>query len=89
LFRQPFGYNLLMTLTKHAIAWIRRGPIYGTGYVYQYRVGGLPLNEEAFLANFGNHYHESWKTLLVKDGVSGGWRGEHSSADETLASISD
>jgi hypothetical protein len=61
--------------------------VFGTGCVYEYRVSGLPLNEEAFIANFGNRYQDGWKTLEVKDGVSGGWQGKHSSADEALVAI--
>jgi hypothetical protein len=77
-----------MTLTKHEVGWIRNGPEYGTGRVYQYRVGGLPHNDEAFLANFGNQYQDSWKILRVKDGVSGERCGAHHSADDALASVS-
>jgi hypothetical protein len=77
-----------MMLTKHEIGWVRSGPEFGTGRVYQYRVSGLPTNQEAFIANFGNHYQDRWKTLLVKDGISGEWCGAHPSADAALASIS-
>lgn len=76
-----------MTLTKHEVGWVRNGPVYGTGLVYQYRVGGLPPNEKAFIANFGSCHHARWKTLRVRDGVSGGWRGDYASADDALTSM--
>lgn len=77
-----------MLLTKLEVGWTRNGPEYGTERVYQYRVGGLPHNDEAFLANFGSHYQDAWKILRVKDGISGEWYGAHHSADDALASVS-
>lgn len=76
-----------MTLTKHEVGWIRSGPVYGTGRVYQYRVGGLPIHNEAFIANFGSPHRQCWKILQVNNGMSGGWQGEYASADDALAFI--
>jgi hypothetical protein len=76
-----------MTLTKQPIAWVRDGAEWGTGRVIEYRIQGPSPDEEAFIANFGSHLHERWMTLQVKDGVSGEWQGNHTTADEAFTAV--
>jgi len=76
-----------MTLTMHEIARSRVGPVAGIGSVIQYRVSGLPPGEEAFIANFGGCYEESWRVFRTKSGVAGRWDGYYDTANEALAEL--
>jgi hypothetical protein len=51
--------------------------------VFEYKVEGLPLGDEALIARFGN----TWQILRTADGVRSGWTGEYASADEALRDI--
>lgn len=74
-------------LTLRAIAWARRGNIVLTGPVIEYRVQGMPLQQEAFIANFGGRNEDRWKILRVKEGISGEWMGNHETAEQALAEL--
>jgi hypothetical protein len=78
-----------LTLIKHEIARSREGPVTGTkGPIIQYRVGGLPPEERAFIANFGgSSYEESWRVFHTKKGVDGRWNGDYKTADDALAAL--
>jgi hypothetical protein len=75
----------MATLTRHEIAWVRNGLVWGTGRVIEYRIEGPSPDDEAFIANFGSRNHDSWKVLRVKDGADGDWTGDYGSADEAFA----
>ena len=78
-----------MTLTKHEIARSHDGPVHGTeGAIIQYRVDGLPLEERAFIANFGGFpCEESWRVFRTKKGIDAHWDGDYKSADDALAAL--
>jgi hypothetical protein len=78
-----------LTLTKHEIARSRDGPmIIGTkGPIIQYRVGGLPREERAFIANFGGGYKDSWRVFHTKRGIDAHWKGDFKTADDALAAL--
>jgi hypothetical protein len=59
-----------VTLTKHEMAWFRRGQVAEGGTPIQYRVSGLPQGEEAFIAEYP---HKGWKILRSSQGVQGDW----------------
>jgi hypothetical protein len=75
-------------LTKHEIARSRDGPVTGTkGPIIQYRVGGLPPEERAFIANFGGCYEDSWRVFHTKKGIDAHWNGDYKTADDALAAL--
>jgi hypothetical protein len=57
------------------------------GRAFQYRIGGLPANEEAFIANFGSFLHDKWKILRIKDAVATDWEGSHTTSDDALNAL--
>jgi hypothetical protein len=72
-------------LTKHEIARFRDGPVHGTkGAIIQYRVGGLPPEERAYIANFGG---DSWRVFHTKKGIDAHWDGDYKTADDALAAL--
>jgi len=81
--------NMSLILTKHEIARSRDGPFHGTkGQIIQYRVGGLPPEERAFIANFGGFpCEESWRVFHTKKGIDAHWSGDHKTADDALAAL--
>jgi hypothetical protein len=75
---------MLIRLTKHEIGWFRRGPDPETGTIFLYRVGGLPTDEEASIAEFP---YRGWRILRWKDGHPGVWYGEYETADQALTAL--
>lgn len=53
----------------------------------KFPVRGLPDGEEAWIANFGSHPHESWRILRAKNGVQSEWTGDYTSAEEALSAF--
>jgi hypothetical protein len=78
-----------LTLTKHVIASSRGGPMMiGTkGPIIQYRVGGLPREERAFIANFRKGHDDSWRVFHTKRGIDAHWKGDYKTADDALAAL--
>jgi hypothetical protein len=75
-----------LTLTKHEVARSRDGPIRRTkGPIIQYRVGGLPQEERAFIANFRKGHEDSWRIFHTKKGIDAHWKGDYKTADDALA----
>jgi len=74
-----------MNLTLHEIGWVRDGPIFGTGTVYQYRVGHMPPGYQALIANFGAPHRNDWKIMRIDDDAQEEWNGSYQSAEEALA----
>jgi hypothetical protein len=81
--------NMTPTLTKHEIARSHDGPVNGTkGPIIQYRVGGLPPEERAFIANFGGFpCEDSWRVFHTKKGIDAHWSGDYKTADDALAAL--
>jgi hypothetical protein len=48
-----------------------------------YRVNGLPVAEQAWIA----HFRRGWRLLRSTAGVQGGWTGQYSGPDEALAAL--
>ena len=79
-----------LTLIKHEIVRFRDGPtMIGTkGPIIQYRVGGLPPEERAFIANFGgSSCDENCRVFHTKKGIDAHWSGDHKTADDALAAL--
>jgi hypothetical protein len=75
------------TLTLHAEGGTRDGPVYGSGIVTKYRVGGMPVGEQAEIANWGAPNRNDWQILRIKNDTQGDWTGHYESADAALAVI--
>ena len=75
--------NMSVILAMHEIAHSRRmkGPI------IQYRVGGLPTGETAFITNFGRGHEDSWRIFHTKSGIDAHWQGDFKTADDALAAL--
>ncbi len=74
-------------LTVLPFSRLRIGPVVGTGPITQYEVSGMPLGEEASIANFGSVHQESWRIFRVSHGVDSGWSGEYKTDDDALAML--
>jgi hypothetical protein len=77
-----------LKLVKHEIARPGDGPVHKTrGPIIQYRVGGLPEGERAYIANFGRGHKDSWRIFHSKKGVDADWSGDYKTADDALAAL--
>jgi hypothetical protein len=65
----------------------RDGKYFYSGEINGYGVDGLPMGQEADIANFGSPTRNDWQTLRIKDGVQGHWNGHHQSADDALKAL--
>lgn len=72
-------------LTLHEIGWVGDGPTFGSGEVYQYRVGHMPPGYQALIANFGAPRRNDWKLLRIEEDVQEEWAGHYESAEDALA----
>jgi hypothetical protein len=72
-------------LILHPIGWVTDGPIFGSGTVYQYRVGHMPPGYQALIANFGAPNRNDWKIMRIDDDAQEDWAGLYESAEEALA----
>lgn len=63
----------------------RRGPDYADPKkkVVQHEVQGMPAGQRALIGES----NRKWKILRTKDGVTGDWEGEYSTAEEALAAL--
>jgi hypothetical protein len=76
---------VILTLTKLCS---RTGPMRDRkGPIIQYRVGGLPPGERAFIANFGAGHEDSWRVFHTKKGLDADWKGDYKTADDALAAL--
>lgn len=72
-------------LTKREYLFSREGPTLGAnGKTIGYEVLGLPLGEQAWIAEI----HRNWQVLRATN-VQGDWTGQYRSADEAMAELSD
>ena len=72
-------------LTLHPIGWVGDGPVFGSGTIYQYRVGRMPAGYQALIANFGAPRRNDWKIMRIDDDTQEEWNGHYESAEEALA----
>ena len=75
--------NMSLTLTMHEIARSSRTK----GPIIQYRVGGLPPEERAFITNFGKGHEDSWRIFHTKRGIDAHWKGDYKTANDALAAL--
>ena len=76
------------TLTLHEDMWLRQGPIFGTGKVVGYRVGGMPDGRTARIANFGAPNQNDWRIMRINgDQTQAEWTGHYESAEDALAAL--
>jgi hypothetical protein len=75
------------SLTMHAEAWVSDGPVYASGPVIGYRVGGLPAGEEAKIQNLGGPETPAWRVLRILNGKSSEVDGSFESAEDALAAL--
>jgi hypothetical protein len=74
-----------LPLTLQPIGWVSEGPIFGSGPVYQYRVGQMPPGYQALIANFGAPNRNDWQIMRIDEDAQEGWNGSYKSAEEALA----
>jgi hypothetical protein len=77
--------RLRRKLTLHAIGSVRDGPTFGTGTVFQYRVGQMPPGYQALITNFGAPSRDEWKVMRIDDDAQEEWNGNFESPEEALA----
>jgi len=76
------------TLTLHEDAWFRNGPVFASGEVIGYRVGGMPDGKTARIANFGAPVRDKWRIMRINgDNTQGDWTGDYESAEDALAAL--
>jgi hypothetical protein len=76
------------TLTLHEDMWLRSGPVFASGPVTGYRVGGFPDGRTARIANFGAPSRNDWQvTWMNSDKTQTDWTGHYESAEEALAAL--
>jgi hypothetical protein len=72
-----------MKLTLHEQGrFINRG-VFGTGDGCSYSVSGLPVGENATIAEFNG----AWRILRWNDTWHGNWEGEYASRDAAVAAL--
>jgi hypothetical protein len=71
------------TLTLHAYMHTHGASLNDNRRAIAFRVKGLPVGEEAWVAEF----HYRWKILRATVGVQGHWEGKYSGPLEALAAL--
>jgi len=62
------------TLTLHEDAWLRDGPLFASGEIIGYKVGGMPDGKSARIANCGAPNRNDWQILRINaDNTQGEW----------------
>ena len=76
------------TFTLHEDASFSKAPVFGSGQVTVYRVGGMPDGKTARIANFGAPNRNEWRIMRINaDNTQSGWSGHYESVDEALAAL--
>ena len=76
------------TFTLHEDAWLRDGPVFASGKVTGYRVGGLPDGKSARIANFGAPTGNDWRIMQIAgDNSQADWIGHYKSFEDALAAL--
>jgi hypothetical protein len=82
------GEPMQYTLTLHEDAWLSDGPVFASGRVTGYRVGGMPDGRTARIANFGAPSRNDWRIMRINpDNTQSGWTGHYENADEALVAL--
>jgi len=82
------GRSMHQTFTLHEDAWLRGGPVFASGQVTGYRVGGMPDGTTAKIANFGAPSQDDWRIMRINsDNTQPGWTGHYRSVEEALAAL--
>lgn len=72
----------------HPIAYIGEGPDSSKReQITQYEVRGLPVGEQAWIANFGAPHRQDWKLLRARNGAQSDWTGHFESAEAALEAL--
>ena len=72
----------------HEDAWLGDGPVYASGQVIGYRVGGLPDGTTARLANVGAPNRQDWQIMRINgDNTPSVWTGHFESVEAALAAL--
>jgi hypothetical protein len=76
------------SFTIHEDAWVRDGPVYASGQVIGYRVGGMPSGRTARIANFGAPNRDDWRIMRINgDNTQSEWTGHYGSVEDALAAL--
>lgn len=76
------------TLTMHEDQWLRDGPVFASGQVTGYRVGGMADGSTARIANFGAPARNDWRVMRIyANNTQSGWTGHYESVEEALAAL--
>ncbi len=79
---------MLYTFTLHEDAWLRDGPVYASGQVAGYRVGGMPNGKTARIANFGAPNRNDWRIMRINaDNTQTDWTGHYESVEDALTAL--
>jgi hypothetical protein len=79
---------MLYTFTLHEDERLRDGPVFGSGQVTGYRVGGMPDGKTARIANFGAPTRNDWRIMLINaDNTHTDWTGHYESVEDALAAL--
>jgi hypothetical protein len=71
------------TLTLHEDRWLRDAPIFASGQVTVYKVGGMADGSTARIANFGAPARNDWRIMRINaDNTQCGWKGPYESVEE-------
>lgn len=69
-------------------AWLRDNPIFASGQVIGYRVGGLPDGTTARIANVGAPNGNHWRIMrIAADDTQSKWTGDYDNIQDALASL--
>ncbi len=66
---------------------LRAEGLAGSGAIYQYTVKGLPLGQEASIANMRSPNAPLWQILRRKNGIQTNWSGAYETATHALAAL--
>jgi len=76
------------TLILHKDQWLRDGPIFASGQVTGYRVGGMADGSTARIANFGAPARNDWRIMRINaDNTQSGRTGSYESVEEALEAL--
>jgi hypothetical protein len=80
---------MVYTFTVHEDAWVRNGPVFASGQVTGYRVGGMPDGKTARIANFGAPPDRNdWRIIRINaDNTQSDWTGHYESVEDALAAL--
>jgi hypothetical protein len=74
--------------TIHEDMWVGDGPVFGSGSVVGYRVGGMPDGSTARIHNFGAPNRNQWRVMRIKaDNTSTDWVGDYETAEDALVDL--